>query len=161
MNITSHHCRRQALLLNCQVKHDFSLVAVIGEAGTTKQFEIQIMTNYIPVLIFLMIVFALTGAMLAMIFFIGPKRNNPHKQMPFETGNLPTAPGDARERYPVHFFLVAILFVVFDIEIAFMYPWAVQFKQLGLVGLVEMIIFVTILMFGWYYIIKRGVLGWK
>ena len=103
----------------------------------------------------------MTGAMLAMVFFIGPRRTNPDKQLPFETGNKPTPPGDARERYPVHFFLVTILFVVFDIEIAFMYPWAVQFKQLGMFGLIEMLVFVVILMFGWFYIIRRGVLGWK
>ena len=118
------------------------------------------MTEYIPVLIFTAVVLALTGAMLAMVVFLGPKRTNPTKELPFETGNLPT-PGDARSPFPVHFYLVAILFVVFDIEIAFMYPWAVQFKKLGLFGLIEMLIFIAILMFGWFYVIRRGVLGWK
>ena len=118
------------------------------------------MYNYIPVLIFAAVALGLTGAMLAMVVFLGPKRTNPTKELPFETGNLPT-PGDARSPFPVHFYLVAILFVVFDIEIAFMYPWAVQFKKLGMFGLIEMLIFAGILMFGWFYIIKRGVLGWK
>ncbi|MDP8240551.1 MAG: NADH-quinone oxidoreductase subunit A [Candidatus Hatepunaea meridiana] len=118
------------------------------------------MSNYIPVLIFMFVALGLTGLMMAMVIFLGPKRTNPAKEEPFETGNPPTQ-GDARARFPVHFYLVAILFVVFDIEIAFMYPWAVQFKQLGMLGLVEMFVFVFILMFGWFYIIKRGVLGWK
>ncbi|NQT33544.1 NADH-quinone oxidoreductase subunit A [bacterium] len=118
------------------------------------------MSEYIHLLIFMIVVLGLTGVMLAMVVFLGPKRSNPVKELPFETGNLPT-PGDARARFPVHFYLVAILFVVFDIEIAFMYPWAVIFKELGLLGLVEMLVFVIILMFGWFYIIKRGVLGWK
>lgn len=118
------------------------------------------MSNYIPVLLFLFVVLGLTGVMLAMVFFLGPKRTNPDKELQFETGNPPTK-GDARERYPVHFYLIAILFVVFDIEIAFMYPWAVQFRKLGLFGLVEMLVFVAILMFGWFYIIKRGALQWK
>jgi NADH-quinone oxidoreductase subunit A len=118
------------------------------------------MSNYIPVLIFAVVALGLTGVMLAMVIFLGPKRTNPTKELPFETGNLPT-PGDARNPFPVHFYLMAILFVVFDIEIAFMYPWAVQFKKLGMFGLIEMLIFAGILMFGWFYIIKRGVLGWK
>ena len=118
------------------------------------------MSNYIPVLMFLVVVLGLTAVMLAMVAFLGPKRTNPDKELPFETGNPPTA-GDARTRYPVHFYLVAIMFVMFDIEIAFLYPWAVQFRKLGLFGLVEMFIFIGILMFGWFYIIKRGVLKWK
>jgi NADH-quinone oxidoreductase subunit A len=118
------------------------------------------MSNYIPVLLFFVAVMGLTGLMMAMVIFLGPKRNNPVKELPFETGSLPS-PGDARERYPVHFYLVAILFIVFDIEIAFMYPWAVKFRQLGLFGLVEMLVFAAILMFGWFYIIKRGALKWK
>ncbi|MCF7810282.1 NADH-quinone oxidoreductase subunit A [bacterium] len=118
------------------------------------------MSNYIPVLLFLVAVLGLTGLMMAMVIFLGPKRSNPDKELPFETGSAPS-PGDARERYPVHFYLVAILFIVFDIEIAFMYPWAVKFRQLGLFGLVEMLVFAAILMFGWFYIIKRGALKWK
>ena len=98
--------------------------------------------------------------MLLLTSLVGPKRTNPVKELPFETGNLPT-PGDARERFPVHFFLVAILFVVFDVEIAFLYPWAVKFRELGMFGLIEMLVFIAILGFGWFFVIRRGILDWK
>ncbi len=118
------------------------------------------MTNYIPALMLIAFMVFMSVVMLAVSTFIGPKRTNPDKELPFETGNLPT-PGSAHQRYPVHFYLVAIIFVVFDVEIAFLYPWAVKFKQLGLFGFVEMVVFLTILFVGWLYVIRRGVLGWK
>lgn len=118
------------------------------------------MSNYLSVLYLLVILGGMTVALLALTTFVGPKRTNPDKELPFETGNLPS-PGEARDRIPIHYYLVAILFVVFDVEIAFLYPWAVQFKQLGLFGLVEMLVFIIILGFGWFFIIRRGILGWK
>jgi len=118
------------------------------------------MTEYIPVLILMALVVVMAVIILALTTFVGPKRPNPEKNLPFETGNLPT-PGTAHDRFPVHYYLVAILFVIFDIEIAFLYPWAVQFRVLGLFGLIEMFVFLFILFIGWFYIIKRGVLGWK
>ena len=118
------------------------------------------MNSYIPVLLFLVITAGLAALILFLATVLGPKRTNPVKELPFETGNLPT-PGSARAQYPVHFYLVAILFVVFDLEIAFLYPWAVRYKMLGWFGFVEMLIFLAILFVGWVFIIKRGVLGWK
>ncbi len=118
------------------------------------------MVSFIPVLLLIVIVAGLAAVMLAMTTWLGPKRTNPDKELPFETGNLPT-PGGAHERFPIHFYLVAILFVVFDVEIAFLYPWAVQFRQLGMFGLIEMLVFLFILMVGWLYIIRRGVIGWR
>jgi NADH-quinone oxidoreductase subunit A len=116
--------------------------------------------DYFPVLLLMVIVAFMAAALLAITTFIGPKRTNPDKELPFETGNLPT-PGNARAQFSVHYYLVAILFVVFDVEVAFLYPWAVQFKQLGLFGLIEMLVFLFILFIGWLFIIRRGVLEWK
>ena len=76
----------------------------------------------------------------------------------FECGNPSTGP--ARGRFAVHFYLVAILFIVFDVEVVFMYPWAIVFRQLGVPGLVEMLTFVAILGFGLVYVWKRGALEW-
>ncbi len=122
------------------------------------------MSNYLPVLMLIALVGGMAVIMLALTTLVGPKRSNPHKELPFETGNLPT-PGHAYQRYPVHYYLVAILFVVFDVEIAFLYPWAVNFRGLlksaGLFALVQMLVFLGILFVGWVYIIRRGVLGWK
>ena len=118
------------------------------------------MTEYIPILLYVIIVGGLAALILTLTTVLGPKKTNPLKELPFETGNFPTA-GTAHEGFPFHYYLVAILFVVFDIEIAFLYPWAVKFRELGLFGLVEMLVFLSILFVGWYYIIKRGIIEWK
>lgn len=118
------------------------------------------MTSYVPILFLMILVSVVAVGLLALTTFVGPKRTNPDKELPFETGNLPS-PGTARAQFSVHFFLVAILFVVFDVEIAFLYPWAVKFNQLGLFGFVEMLVFLGILFVGWFYIIRRGVLEWN
>ncbi len=122
------------------------------------------MSNYIPVLMLLALMVIMAVIMLALTTLVGPRRTNPAKELPFETGNLPT-PGHAHQRYPVHYYLVAILFVVFDVEVAFLYPWAVKFRdmslEMGTFVLVEMLVFLAILFVGWLYIIRRGVLGWK
>jgi len=89
---------------------------------------------------------------------IGPKNRGKVKDQQWECGI--ESVGDARAPISVKYFLVAILFVLFDVEIIFMYPWAVNFKQLGWVGFVEMIIFMGILLGGFYYIIRKGVLNW-
>ncbi len=118
------------------------------------------MAEYIPVLMLMIVSIGLAAIMLALTTLVGPKRTNPVKELPFETGNLPTE-GSPRARFPIHFYLVAILFVVFDVEIAFLYPWAVRFKALGLFGLIEMVIFLAILFVGWFFVIRRGVLKWR
>jgi NADH-quinone oxidoreductase subunit A len=118
------------------------------------------MTNYIGILLLIVIGGGLAALILLLTTILGPKRTNPDKELPFETGNLPT-PGGAHQRFPVHFYLVAILFVVFDVEIAFLYPWAVNFRKLGMFGLVEMAVFLAILLVGWFFVIRRGVLDWK
>jgi NADH-quinone oxidoreductase subunit A len=90
--------------------------------------------------------------------WIGPKKPNDEKLSTYESGMEPVK--SARERFSVKFYLVAMLFIVFDIEIVFMYPWAVKFKQLGLFGFVEMMIFIGILLVGYLYVWRKGALKW-
>ena len=90
--------------------------------------------------------------------WIGPKKPNDEKLSTYESGMEPVK--NARERFSVKFYLVAMLFIVFDIEIVFMYPWAVKFKQLGLFGFVEMIVFIVILLVGFLYVWRKGALKW-
>lgn len=90
---------------------------------------------------------------------IGPKRKSVMKDAPFESGL--ESVGDARAPISIKYFLIAILFVLFDVEIIFMYPWAVNFKALGIVGFIEMITFMAVFLIGFYYIIKKGVLKWE
>ena len=95
-----------------------------------------------------------------LILFKLVRPENPHKTklMPYECGITPL--DDARGRYTVRFYIVAILFVVFDVETIFLFPWAVKFKAFGLFGLVEMLIFLVILVVGYFYVWKRKALDW-
>jgi NADH-quinone oxidoreductase subunit A len=89
----------------------------------------------------------------------GPKKDSAAKSMPYESGMNPY--GEGTRRMPIRFYLVAVLFILFDIEVVFFLPWAITFRQLGLFGLVEMIIFVVILLVGYVYAWKKGALEWE
>jgi len=91
--------------------------------------------------------------------FIGPNRKTADKLENFECGI--EAQGNARLPFSIKYFLVAILFVMFDVEVIFMYPWAVNFKALGLTGLFEMFLFIGLLLLGFFYVIKKGALKWE
>ena len=110
----------------------------------------------------LLVLFAFAGIVVLALLFIaqkvGPKRPNAAKAEPFESGNPPR--GDARIRFSVKFYLVAMLFLIFDIEVVFLYPWAIYFRNLGIFGLVEMGIFLGILTIGLAYIWRKGALEW-
>lgn len=110
----------------------------------------------------LLVLFAFAGIVVLSLLLIaqkaGPKTFNPAKAEPFESGNPPK--GDARVRFSVKFYLVAMLFLVFDIEVVFLYPWAILFRSLGLFGLIEMGIFLGILIIGFIYVWRKGALDW-
>jgi NADH-quinone oxidoreductase subunit A len=89
----------------------------------------------------------------------GPKRQTDRKAAPYESGMSPIGPGT--RRVPVRFYLIAVLFILFDIEVVFFLPWAIAFRQLGLFGLVEMLIFIAILLVGYFYAWKKGALEWE
>lgn len=91
--------------------------------------------------------------------FLGPKRKTDDKLVSFESGI--ESIGNARTPFSIKYFLVAILFVLFDVEVIFMYPWAVNFRELGTSGLIEMFVFMGFLLLGFIYVIKKGVLDWE
>ena len=101
----------------------------------------------------------LTLGLWASSWIIGPRRKSPLKDKPFECGV--DSEGYREERIPVKFYLVAILFVLFDIEVIFLYPWAVKYRELGLFGLIEMAVFLAILFVGLLYVFRRRALDWK
>lgn len=115
--------------------------------------------DYLPVLIQLGLALAFVLFALIASNALGPKRTAVKKDEPFECG-IPVQ-GDARTPISIKYFLIAILFVLFDVEVIFLYPWAVNFKGLGLAGFVEMIVFMGLLLAGFYYIIRKGVLNWE
>lgn len=112
--------------------------------------------DYLPILIMVVIATVVAALALAVPHFLGPRRPNPAKLDVYESGKLPY--GDARRRFPVQYCLLAMLFVLFDIEAVFLYPWAVLFRRLGLFGFLEMTFFVAILLTGYIYLWRKGAL---
>jgi len=100
--------------------------------------------------------FALTSIVLSGLF--GPRKPSPEKSAPYECGMPPV--GDARERQSVKFYLVAMIFLLFDIEIAFLYPWAMALRQLGWAGFGQVVLFMVLLFAGYVYVWRKGVLDW-
>lgn len=116
------------------------------------------MQEYLPVLLLFGFVLVNAVGMLVLSHLVSPQRPTPVKATPYESGMPPL--GSTRDRFSVKFYLVAMLFIVFDIETVFMIPWGVAFRQLGLFGLVEMVVFIAILLVGYVYAWKRGALEW-
>ncbi len=114
---------------------------------------------YAPLLIQLLAAMALSGAILAASALVGRHRHTRAKDQPYECGIQPT--GDAREPFSVHFYLVAMIFILFDIEAIFLYPWALVYRDLKLFGFVEMLLYVLILLAGYLYLWKKGALDWN
>ncbi len=116
------------------------------------------MREYLPVLLFLVVAIGFGAGTIALSTFIVPRRHNPVKDAAYECGVDPV--GDARSRFNIKFYLVAVLFILFDIEAVFLYPWAVAFRQLGAYGLIEMLLFILILLVGYLYLLKKRALEW-
>jgi NADH-quinone oxidoreductase subunit A len=114
---------------------------------------------FFPVLIIFFFAGFIVLGLLVVAQTVGPKKPSAVKGDPFESGNPPK--GDARIRFPVGFYLIAMLFLIFDLEAVFLYPWAVLFRRLGVFGLVEMGIFLLIVVIGFVYAWKKGALDWE
>ncbi len=116
------------------------------------------LANYIPIAILLVISIIFGYALSKVNEIFGPKKPSDEKLSTYESGMEPVR--TAHERFSVKFFIVAMMFIIFDIEIVFLYPWAVAYRELGLFGFVEMFIFLFILLIGYFYIWKKGALRW-
>ncbi len=117
------------------------------------------MSEYLPVLIMLFLAAATAAGMIVATSLLGPKKHFAEKMQVFECGENPIV--SSKIRFSVKFYLVALFFVLFDVETVFLYPWAVLFRELGLFGFVEMTIFVAVLGIGLIYVWKRGALEWE
>jgi len=115
--------------------------------------------SFFPLLIQLAVVVAFVGASMWGTHQLGPKRATSDKLVPFESGV--ESVGNARSPFSIKYFLVAILFVLFDVEVVFMYPWAVNFRELGPNGLWDMFLFIALFLAGFFYILKKGALEWE
>ncbi len=117
------------------------------------------LAEYLPTLLFLIVATGIGIALLVVGNVIGPKRPSPEKLSPYECGF--EAFDDARMQFDVRYYLIAIQFIVFDLEIIFIVPWATVFRELGVLGLIEMGIFAGMLLLGFVYVWKRGALEWE
>ena len=115
--------------------------------------------DYLPILALILIATAFAGATMFLSSRLGPERPTPAKLSPYECGITPV--GTARDRFRVQFYLVAMLFIIFDIEIVFLYPWAVIVQDLKVFGLIEMAVFILVLLLGFLYAWKKGGLEWE
>ena len=119
----------------------------------------RVLAEYLPTLLFLIVATGIGIALILIGNLLGPKRPSAEKLSPYECG-FP-AFEDARMQFDVRYYLIAILFIVFDLEIAFVFPWALVFRELGVFGLVEMGVFLGLLVIGFVYVWKKGALEWE
>lgn len=115
--------------------------------------------NYFPVLVFIAVGIAFGGLMLAVGFLLAPRKPDSEKLSAYECGF--EAFEDARMKFDVRYYLVAILFIIFDLEIAFLFPWAIVLREIGMFGFLSMVLFLGILVIGFIYEWKKGALQWE
>ncbi|MBY0248550.1 MAG: NADH-quinone oxidoreductase subunit A [Nitrospiraceae bacterium] len=120
--------------------------------------DLAVPANYLPILIFIGVAIAFFTVVMFLGQLVRPNRPYRAKMAPYESGSPLFQ--DARVQFPMRYYIVAMLFVIFDIEIVFMFPWAVAFSKLGLIGLVEMVVFIAILVVGFWYAWMKGALEW-
>jgi NADH-quinone oxidoreductase subunit A len=118
--------------------------------------------NLLPIVLALLLAMAVPAAMLLLSALLGPRHDNETKLSSYECGiQSPAVSGDARHHFNVKFYLIAMCFLVFDVEVVFLFPWAVLFQKMAWGGFLSMMGFLGILAFGWYYLLKRGALEWE
>lgn len=133
--------------------------ALSGRYYSSQKMSGNYLETYAPLLIQLIAAMALSAAILLVSTLVGRHRRTREKSEPYECGIRPT--GDARHPLPVQFYLVAMIFILFDIEAIFLYPWALIYRDLRLFGFVEMILYIIILLVGYIYLWKKGALDWN
>ena len=119
---------------------------------------LQYLGNYFPILLFIFVALAFGVVTLVVSYVVQPKYPEPEKLSAYECGSEPFS--DARMPFPVRYYIFAMLFVIFDIEVIFLYPWAVVFSKIGLIGLIEMMIFIGLFVVAYVYAWRKGALEW-
>ena len=125
-------------------------------AGT--ELLLEYLTRYFPVLVFIFIALGFGVVTLLLSYIVQPKYPEPEKLSAYECGSEPFS--DARMPFPVRYYIFAMLFVIFDVEVIFLYPWAVVFNKIGLIGLLEMMMFIGLFLVAYAYAWRKGALEW-
>lgn len=122
----------------------------------------ELLENLLPLALALVLAMAVPAAMMLLSALLGPRQDNETKLSPYECGiQTPAVTGDARRHFNVKFYLVAMCFLVFDVEVVFLFPWAVLFQKMAWGGFFSMLAFLGVLAFGWFYLLKRGAFEWE
>jgi NADH-quinone oxidoreductase subunit A len=121
--------------------------------------ESSYVDSYAPLLLMFLLACGLSGALIVASTLVGRHKRTREKDQPYECGIRPT--GDAREPISVHFYMVALVFILFDVEAIFLYPWALVYRELRLFGFVEMVLYIIILLAGYIFLWKKGALDWN
>ena len=129
-----------------------------GTAMAVTELLLEYLNSYFPILLFIFVALAFGVVTLIVSYLVQPKYPEPEKLSTYECGSEPFS--DARMPFPVRYYIFAMLFVIFDIEIIFLYPWAVVFDKIGLIGLLEMIIFIGLFVVAYVYAWRKGALEW-
>ncbi|HZN44632.1 MAG TPA: NADH-quinone oxidoreductase subunit A [Nitrospiraceae bacterium] len=119
---------------------------------------LEYLTRYFPVLVFIFVALGFGVVTLLLSYVVQPKYPEPEKLSAYECGSEPFS--DARMPFPVRYYIFAMLFVIFDVEVIFLYPWAVVFNKIGLIGLIEMMIFIALFVVAYAYAWRKGALEW-
>lgn len=116
------------------------------------------LSDYLPVLLIILFAIFLASLLLTISYLLGPKRPKEKKLSPYESGIDPV--GDAREKFSQKYYLIGALFILFDVETVFLFVWAVVFREVGLFAFIEIIVFLIIILCGYFYVLRKGVLEW-
>jgi NADH-quinone oxidoreductase subunit A len=138
---------------------DRSSPRAVTDAPNGAEVRSTVLAEYWPVLLFIVVASGLGVVLLVIGLLAGPRRPSAEKLAPYECGF--EAFEDARMKFDVRYYLIAILFIIFDLEIAFLFPWATVFAKLGVIALVEMALFLLLLVIGFAYVWKKGALEWE
>ena len=125
---------------------------------TGSELLLEYLSRYFPIFVFVFIAFVFGAGTLLISYFVQPKYPEPEKLSTYECGSEPFS--DARMPFPVRYYIFAMLFVIFDVEVIFLYPWAIVFNKIGLIGLVEMLIFIGLFLVAYAYAWQKGALEW-
>ena len=139
--------------------HFRTVILTVTDAPAGAEVRCIVLAEYWPILLFIGVATGLGLVLLALGLLAGPRRPESEKLSPYECGF--EAFEDARMRFDVRYYLLAILFIIFDLEIAFLFPWAVVFTSIGLTALIEMALFLLLLVVGFAYVWKKGALEWE
>ena len=135
------------------------MVDIVAQATATPVRTVaEAQSNWLVIAVFFQMVIGIGVSMLLIPFLFAPKKPNALKDMPYESGMPPI--GEAQQRYTIRYYLIAMLFVVFDIEAVFFYPWAVAFNAIGWFALIEMLLFIALLLVAYVYAWRKGALDW-